>query len=254
MKTHAMITGGTRGIGYGIAKALADDGVSLVLCGRRAQEEVENVLSPLRDKTDVTYFSADIGDAEERKHLLENVFAAVDSIEVLINNAGMAPRERRDILDATEESFEEIIRVNLQAPYFLTQAIARQMCAESSDASMHRCIINIGSVSATLLSLNRGEYCIAKAGVAMATRLWARRLAEENIAVYEVQPGITLTDMTAGVKEKYDTLIAEGLVPQKRWGTPEDIGRIVAALVRGDMPYSTGTVIHADGGMTLHSL
>ncbi|MBU4400684.1 MAG: 3-ketoacyl-ACP reductase, partial [Planctomycetes bacterium] len=172
-------------------------------------------------------------------------------LHVLVNNAGVAPKTRADILEATEASFEHVMRTNLQGPYFLTQASANWMIEQKrSDPDWRGCIVNISSVSATAASVQRGEYCISKAGIGMATRLWAARLGEFDIPVFEVRPGIIQTDMTAGVREKYDKLLAEGLAIQRRWGTPEDVGKAVAALARGDLTYSTGQIIMVDGGMT----
>ena len=160
-----------------------------------------------------------------------------------------------DILDAAEDSYEWVMKINLQGPYFLTQAVARWMIEQKQrDAGWRGCIINISSISATVASTSRGEYCISKAGVSMATRLWAARLGEFDIPVYEIRPGVIATDMTAGVKEKYDKLIAEGLCIQRRWGQPDDIGRAAAALARGDLAYSTGQVVMVDGGLTIPRL
>lgn len=252
MKT-AMVTGGTRGIGYGIAQALARDGWRLVLCGRRAEEEVQSAVRVLG--ADAVYVQADIGTAEGRARLVDVVVERCGVINLLVNNAGIGPRERVDMLEASEENFEEVLRVNLQGPYFLTQAVARQMVEQKRrNQDEVGCIVNITSISATVASVNRGEYCVAKAGLSMASKLWAVRLAEFGISVYEVRPGIIATDMTAGVKEKYDKLIENGLLLEPRWGRPEDIGRIVAALARGDMPYATGQVIVADGGLTITRL
>ena len=176
-------------------------------------------------------------------------------LHVLVNNAGMAPRVRADLLEAGEDSFERLMRVNLQGPYFLTQAVARWMLEQKrADAAWTGAVVFVTSTSATMASTNRGEYCVSKAGLAMASQLWAVRLAETGIPVYEVRPGIIRTDMTAPVTEKYDRLIGEGVVPQGRWGTPEDVGRVVAALARGDAPYSTGAVIAVDGGLTIPRL
>ena len=177
------------------------------------------------------------------------------AINALVNNAGRAPRVRADLLDASEDSFEEVLRTNLQGPYFLTQAIARdQVERRRADPAFAATIVFITSVSAEFVSVNRGEYCVSKAGASMAARLFAARLAAERIPVYEVRPGIIATDMTAAVKDVYDSRIAEGLVPERRWGQPEDVGRIVAALVRGDLPYATGSVITVDGGLSIPRL
>jgi NAD(P)-dependent dehydrogenase (short-subunit alcohol dehydrogenase family) len=170
-----------------------------------------------------------------------------------VNNAGVAPKERRDVLETTEESFDYIIETNLKGPYFLTQSIANLMIGfKKKDANYRGCIINISSVSAIVASVNRGEYCISKAGVSMATKLWATRLGEYDLPVYEIQPGVIKTDMTAGVTAKYDKLISEGLMLQPRWGLPEDVGRAVAMMARGDIGFSTGQVVMVDGGQTVH--
>jgi NAD(P)-dependent dehydrogenase (short-subunit alcohol dehydrogenase family) len=186
--------------------------------------------------------------------MLDEIETEFGRLNILINNAGIAPRERKDILEASEESFAELIQTNLQGPYFLTQAVANRMIKQSRENDFSGCIVNISSISAVVASVNRGEYCISKAGISMATQLFATRLAEFGIPVYEVRPGIIKTDMTAGVTEKYDRLIGEGLTLQKRWGTPEDVGNAVLALVSGLMPYSTGQVIMVDGGMTVRRL
>lgn len=252
----ALVTGGTRGIGLGIARALAADGFDLAVCGLRAAGEVEPVLAGLRAPgVEVAYARADVGERSERERLVAEVRERFLRLHVLVNNAGVAPAERSDVLEATEESFERLLRVNLRGPYFLTQAVARWMIDQKRvDAGWAGAIVNVTSVSATVASTSRGEYCVSKAGLAMASQLWAARLAGEGIPVYEVRPGIIRTDMTAGVVEKYDRLIAAGLVPQGRWGTPEDVGRVVASLARGDAPYSTGAVVVVDGGLTIPRL
>jgi NAD(P)-dependent dehydrogenase (short-subunit alcohol dehydrogenase family) len=174
---------------------------------------------------------------------------------VLVNNAGVAPEERADLLEAGEESFDRLLRINLKGPHFLTQAVARWMIEQKeASADYAGCIVNVTSISAVVASPDRGEYCVSKAGLAMASRLWAVRLADVGIPVYEVRPGIIRTDMTAGVAGKYDALIEDGLVPEGRWGTPEDVGRAVAALALGEVPYATGSVLVVDGGLTLPRL
>jgi NAD(P)-dependent dehydrogenase (short-subunit alcohol dehydrogenase family) len=176
-------------------------------------------------------------------------------LDVLVNNAGVAPDVRADVLEATEESFDRVVGINLKGPYFLTQLVARWMIEQrENDANFRGVIVNVSSVSATEASINRGDYCISKAGVAMATQLWAHRLAEFGIAVYEVRPGIITTDMTAPVKEKYERLIANGLTVENRWGTPEDVGRAIAVLARGELTYASGNVLNIDGGLTLRRL
>jgi NAD(P)-dependent dehydrogenase (short-subunit alcohol dehydrogenase family) len=252
----ALVTGGTRGIGFGIARALARDGWNLALCGTRDAADVAPVLEQLRAPgADVIYEAADIASASDRQRLVHAVGAKYGVLNALVNNAGRGPRQRTDLLDATEQSFEELIRTNLQGPYFLTQAIARaQVERRRTDAAFPAAIVFITSVSAEMASINRGEYCVSKAGLSMAARLFAVRLAPDGIPVYEVRPGIIETDMTAGVKAAYDTRIAEGLVPERRWGTPDDVGRIVAALLRGDAPYATGSIINVDGALSVPRL
>ncbi len=253
-KPVALVTGGSRGIGYGIAQKLAEEGYDLAICGRRSAADVDESLDPLRKAGgEVLYMRADIGSGNDRASLLDAVWERFGRLDVLVNNAGMAPRERRDILEATEESFDEVMGTNLRGPYFLTQAAARRM-VEASKEGLRGSIVFITSVSSTVASVSRGEYCLSKAALSMAARLWAVRLAEFGINVYEVRPGVISTDMTSGVKEKYDSLFSDGLALQQRWGTPEDVGRAVAALVRGDFPYSTGQAINVDGGMTVGRL
>ncbi len=256
MAKVSLVTGGGRGIGLGIAKCLVGEGHNLVICGRRPETKVRDALSALRKAgVEVLYIQADIACRDDRSHLIEKIEGHFGGLNVLVNNAGMAPENRADILEATEESYDRVMDVNLKGPYFLTQAVARWMIKQKqADSNYEGCVINISSISATVASPSRGEYCISKAGLSMATRLWAARLGEFGIPVYEVRPGIVMTDMTAGVKNKYDRLIAGGAVIQPRWGLPEDIGRAVAMLVRGDLVYSTGQVIMVDGGLTVHRL
>jgi NAD(P)-dependent dehydrogenase (short-subunit alcohol dehydrogenase family) len=252
----ALITGGTRGIGYGCAEALAAEGHDLALCGMRTPDQVADVLAPLREHgAEVLYLQADVGSRSDRRNLIAGVRNHFGRLHVLVNNAGVAPTERRDLLEATEESFERLLRINLQGPYFLIQAAANWMIEQQqADPNFQGRIINVTSVSSVMASTNRGEYCVSKAGLTMATRLWAARLGEFDIPVYEVQPGVIATDMTKAVKEKYDRLIAEGLMVQPRWGQPADVGRTIAMLARGDLAYSTGQVIAVDGGLMLPRL
>jgi 3-oxoacyl-[acyl-carrier protein] reductase len=255
MKKVALITGGSRGIGLGIATTLAKAGFDLAINGVRPREAVQDTITLLQSLgARILYCQADIANKESRAKMLDEIETEFGRLNILINNAGIAPRERKDILEASEESFAELIQTNLQGPYFLTQAVANRMIKQSRENDFSGCIVNISSISAVVASVNRGEYCISKAGISMATQLFATRLAEFGIPVYEVRPGIIKTDMTAGVKEKYDRLIGEGLTLQKRWGTPEDVGNAVLALVSGLMPYSTGQVIMVDGGMTVRRL
>jgi NAD(P)-dependent dehydrogenase (short-subunit alcohol dehydrogenase family) len=190
-----------------------------------------------------------------RRTFVDRTRTRFDRLDILVNNAGVAPLERRDLLDATEESFERVLGINLRGPYFLMQAVAPWMIEQQrADASFSGVIVNMTSISATVVSTNRGEYCVSKAGLAMASRIWAVRLAEYGINVYDVRPGVIRSDMTSGVEAKYDRLIEEGLIPQARWGNPEDVGKVVAMLARGDMAYSTGQVLMVDGGMMLSRL
>ena len=252
----AVVTGGTRGIGLGIARALAREGWNLAICGTRPGGDVASTLEELRGfGADVTYQAADIGSRDDRARLVDALHSTYGAVNALVNNAGRAPRVRADLLDAGEESFEELIRTNLQGPYFLTQAIAREQAARrQAEPSFSATIVFVTSVSAEMASVSRGEYCVSKAGLSMAARLFAVRLAPHGIPVYEVRPGIIATDMTAGVKASYDQRIADGLVPERRWGTAEDVGRIVAALLRGDAPHATGSIINVDGGLSLPRL
>lgn len=256
MNRVALVTGGTRGIGLGIAQALAQEGFDLMLCGRREAADVQATLEALQAQgTTVAYTQADVSNPTDREALVAACKDRFGRLHVLVNNAGVAPAERNDILEATEASFERVVRINLQGPYFLTQAVANWMIdQQKADTHFQGTIVNITSISSTLASPNRGEYCISKAGLSMASQLWAVRLAEYGIPVFDVRPGIIHTDMTSGVQAKYDRLIKEGLVPEKRWGLPEDVGKAVAMLTRGDLPYATGQVLMVDGGLTLPRL
>lgn len=255
MKKIALITGGSRGIGLGIARHLAKAGFSLVINGVRAESEVKDVVKALSADTEVIYCQGDIGSVKDRESIINSVKKKFGRLHVLVNNAGVAPKERRDILEATEESFDRVVSTNLKGTYFLTQQAANWMVEQKRlDKDFDGSIIIVSSVSATVASINRGEYCISKAGLSMATQLFAARLGEFNIPVYEVRPGIIDTDMTAGAKEKYDKLIAEGLTVTARWGFPDDVGKAVASLAAGHFPYSTGQVLMVDGGLTISRL
>ena len=249
-----LVTGGTRGIGAGIVESLVSHGFSVGYCGRKKSSESDARAAALEAEHHVRVraYGCDISDAASRTALLSAFEQDFGMPDILVNNAGVAPAVRADLLEMGEESFERLIRTNLQGPFFLTQAVAKRMLANpSTGAAVFRCIINIGSVSADYASINRGEYCLSKAGVAMATKLWAVRLADAHIPVYELRPGVIRSDMTAVVTEKYDKLIADGLTLQRRWGTPADIGRAVAMLATGSLAYSTGEVIHVDGGLSV---
>ncbi len=255
-KKVALITGAGRGIGLGTARCLAANGCDIVVCDVHEEETIAAALDEVRELgAEVLYCRSDVSDPDARRTMMDHIRQRFGRLSVLVNNAGVAPKVRADILEATEESFERLMRINLQGPYFLTQAAANWMIQQrDEDDVFEGCIINISSISATVASPSRGEYCISKAGVSMATQLWAARLGEFGIGVYEIRPGVIKTDMTAPVQEKYDKLIAEGLCVQPRWGLPEDVGRAVAMLVRGDLSYSTGQVIMVDGGLTVQRL
>ena len=250
MKKVALVTGGSRGIGFGIATHLANAGFALAINGVRDESQVD--LSVFKD---AIYVRGNIASSSDRSAMISKVRQHFGQLNLLVNNAGMAPRERRDILEATEESFDEVVLTNLKGTYFLTQLAANWMIEQKkSNPGFDAMIVNISSISATVASINRGEYCVSKAGLSMTTQLFAARLGEFNIPVFEVRPGVIDTDMTSGAKAKYDKLIAEGLTVQKRWGFPDDVGKVVAALASGSFPYSTGQVIMVDGGLTIPRL
>ncbi len=255
-KPIAFITGSSRGIGLGVAEHLARKGFDLAINGIRDETAVMEVLARLRTLgANVIYCQGSIADAQARAAMLARINAHFGQLNVLVNNAGIAPSVRADILEATEASFDQLLNTNLKGAYFLTQAAANWMIKQKAEsADFQASIITISSISATVASVNRGDYCISKAGLSMATQLFAVRLGEFGIPVYEVRPGIIKTDMTAGVSAKYDKLIADGLTVQPRWGLPDDVGRAVAALAGGDFPYSTGQVFMIDGGLTLAKL
>ncbi|MEI8334421.1 MAG: 3-ketoacyl-ACP reductase [Chloroflexota bacterium] len=252
----ALITGGTRGIGLGIARRLAAEGWRLAINGRRPDDAVAPVVEELRASgTDVVYVRGDISLTAARPAIVDRTLVAFGRIDALVNNAGIASPGRLDFLDATEEAWDLVLDTNLKGPYFLTQAVARVMIRQSEVEPGSRCrIVTIGSINATVASVHRGDYCASKAGLGIVSRVFAVRLAEHGIDAFEIRPGLILTDMTAPVKETYDTLIADGLTLERRWGTPDDVGRAVAALLRGDLPYATGQVIVVDGGFTVDVL
>lgn len=256
MERTALITGGSRGIGFGIAEALAKQGYNLAINGRRQKEDVSAALDSLRrSNINAHYYQADIAVIQDHEPMLKAIEKDLGPVHVLINNAGMAPRERKDLLEMGPESYREVMSANLEGPFFLTQQLAKKMIRHKEEnPDFPAMIINMGSISATVASVQRGEYCLSKAGMAMMTSLFAARLGEYDIPVYEIRPGVIATDMTKGVKEKYDTLIEEGLSLQKRWGLPSDIGKAVISVVSGHFPFSTGQVFMVDGGMTVARL
>lgn len=256
-----LVTGASRGLGRGIAVELARAGYSVavnyvgnapaaqetIAACRAAAPHPEQAFRPIQ---------ADVARREDRERLLAEVLRDFGQLDALVNNAGIAPKQRADLTATSEASFEELIRTNLQGPHFLTQAVARHWLEARPSTTLpggHK-IVFVTSVSANTASVNRGEYCISKAGLAMAAQLWATRLAGENIQVVELRPGIMATDMTAGVKQKYDDLMRSGLVPQQRWGEASDVGLAVRAVVSGQFPFSTGAVIPIDGGLQLRRL
>ncbi|NDJ52974.1 MAG: 3-ketoacyl-ACP reductase [Chloroflexi bacterium] len=254
----ALVTGGSRGIGRGIVIGLARQGWTVVI-NYRGHAEAAALVTREADAVGGkgVALRGDIAVSADRKRLVERCVAQCGQINLLVNNAGMAPRQRRDILEATYTSYYEVMAVNLKGPYFLTQLVARQMIQqiEAGASAEQHLIINIGSISAYTSSPGRGEYCLSKAGMGMMTALYADRLAEYGIRVFEIRPGIIETDMTEAVQGKYDQLIEEGnLTPIARWGQPEDVSQAVLALVTGAFPFSTGEVINVDGGFHLRRL
>jgi NAD(P)-dependent dehydrogenase (short-subunit alcohol dehydrogenase family) len=256
-----LVTGASRGLGRGVALSLAKEGYDVAIhyaSNREAAEEAAQICRDAAPDKGQKFFpvTAQLASASERAAMIDTVLGEFGRIDGLVNNAGIAPKLRADIIEATEESFDEVIAVNLRGPYFLSQLVAKWWLAHPGESRLPGGykLVFVTSISVHTASVNRGEYCIAKAGLSMASQLWSVRLAGDGVQVYEVRPGVMKTDMTAKVTDKYDKLIAEGLVPQLRWGTPEDLGLSVAALCRGDFPFSTGAVIDVDGGFQLRRL
>ena len=249
----ALVTGGSRGIGRGICAELARAGYAVAVNyagNEAAARETQGLLAGV----DSVILRGDVSRAADRQGLVDAVLARWGRIDVLVNNAGITSVGRRDLLEATEESWDQVLGVNLKGPYFLSQRVATEMLRLAGTVPDYRpAVVNISSVSAYALSTQRGDYCVSKAGMSMMTQLYALRLADQGVRVYEVRPGVIDTDMTAGARERYTQLLAEGLAPLRRWGTPEDVGRAVAALVTGALPYSTGDVINIDGGFHLRA-
>lgn len=248
MKT-ALVTGSSRGIGRGIADMLRENGYTVIYSGTRPDR-------PADLPEDCDYFPCNIADAAQRQAILAHVAEAWGRLDLLVNNAGVAPLERRDLLDMDEASFDRVIGINLKGTLFMCQAAAKVMLdgLQAGLADYHPRMVNIGSLSAYTSSISRGEYCISKAGVGMVTKLFADRLADAGIPVFEVRPGIIDTDMTRVVHEKYDRLIAEGLLPIRRFGKPEDVAKMVLACASGLLDYAAGQVLDADGGFALRRL
>jgi 3-oxoacyl-[acyl-carrier protein] reductase len=256
MRGVALITGGTRGIGLGIAKRLALEGIDLALNGVRPESDVEAVLDELRKSgVRVEYLSGNIAERADRESILAGVKEKFGTLNFLINNAGVAPRVRADVLEVAEEDFDHLMDINLRGTFFLSQSVANWMTEmRKADLETALSIVNITSVSARLASTNRAAYCMAKAGLSMMSQVLAVRLAEFAIPVYEIQPGIIETDMTEKVKSIYQERIEKGLTLESRMGKPEDVGKVVAALLRGDLPYATGQILSVDGGLMVGRL
>ncbi len=256
MKKIAIVTGSRRGIGLATVKKLMSDGYTAVLCDVVEKEEVKDLLEELNRQGEADYFRCDISVPEDREALMDVVTEKYGRIDALVNNAGVACKQRLDILETTVESVERLLRINLEGTFFMCQAGAKRMIAMKKaglpDYNPH--IVNIASMSSYTSSVSRGEYCMSKAGISMVTKLFADRLAEEGISVFEVRPGIIMTDMTAVVKEKYEKLIAEGVTPIRRFGQPEDVANCVSAACSGLLDFGTGTVLNADGGFHIQRL
>lgn len=252
----ALVTGGSRGIGRGIALALGAAGWTVVVNYRGNAEAATDVANAITTEGGQALpLQANIGQAADRERLVQHIMATYGRIDLLVNNAGIAPRQRGDLLDMTEDSYDEVLDVNLKGPFFLTQRVARTMIELVGSGTVTAPkIVNISSISAYTSSPNRGQYCLSKAGLSMLTLVFADRLAEHGINVYEVRPGIIATDMTSAVTAKYDALIANGLTPIQRWGQPDDVAKAVLAIAEGYLPFSTGEVINVDGGFHFRRL
>ena len=256
MKKVAIVTGSRRGIGLAIAKKMLADGYLTVLCATTPEEDVKELLEELNRLGEARYLSCDISKKEDRVRLLDTVVETFGRLDVVVNNAGVACRERLNILETTPESFERLMHINCEGTFFMCQGAANRMiaCQQKGLEDYHPRIINISSISAYTSSVSRGEYCISKAGISMVTQLFADELADRGIPVFEVRPGIIQTDMTACVHDKYEKLIAEGITPIRRFGQPEDVANCVSAACTGLLDFGTGTVLNADGGFHLRRL
>ena len=255
MKKTALITGASRGIGLAAAKRLGRDGFRLALVSRSPEEKVREALESLTEQgSEWIYIQADVGSHEDRERIVRTAVERCGRIDVLVNNAGVAPKVRADLLEMTEESFDRVLNINTKGNMFLTQLVARQMIRQPMEGKKRGTIINISSCSAEVSSISRGEYCVSKAGISMLTKLYADRLAPEGILVHEVRPGVIETDMTSGVRDKYDRLIAQGVFPIARWGTPEDVAGAVSVLAGDEFLCTTGDSIDVDGGFHIRRL
>ena len=255
MKKTAIVTGGSRGIGFAIARRLGLDGFAVVIFATTPEDKNRENLKLLEaDGTEYHYVQGNVGSTEDRQRLVAEAVSRFGGIHVLVNNAGVAPKVRNDLLEMTEESFDYVIGINTKGTMFLTQAVAKQMIKQPIAGKKRGTIVNVSSCSAEVSSVNRGEYCVSKAGVSMLTTLYADRLAREGILVHEVRPGVISTDMTAGVHEKYESLIEQGIFPIARWGTPEDVAGAVSAFCGDAFLYTTGNYIDIDGGFHIKRL
>lgn len=255
MKKTAVITGSSRGIGLATAKQLAADGYNIVMVATGDREKNEKAVKETEALgATVLYVKADVSKSDDRKRIVDEAVKAFGRIDVLVNNAGVAPLVRADLLEMTEESYDRVMTVNTKSNMFMTQEVAKVMVKQEIVNGRRGCIVNISSCSAEVSSTSRGEYCVSKAGISMLTTLYADRLAGEGIIVNEVRPGVILTDMTAAVEEKYSALIKDGLFPIARWGTPEDVANAVSALVSDKFLYTTGNHIDVDGGFHIKRL
>ncbi len=255
MEKTAIVTGASRGIGYAIAKQLGLDGYQVVILATGTREKYEEALQKLTSLGIIWhYVQGSIDSPQDRKRLLEETLRRFGRVDVLVNNAGVAPLERKDILEMSEESFDRVIGINTKGTLFLTQLVANQMLKQEWIGKKRGTIVNVGSCSAEVSSTSRGEYCISKAGVSMVTQLFADRLAPEGILVHEVRPGVIATDMTSAVKEKYDAMLKQGVFPIKRWGTPEDVADAVSVFCSDKILYTTGSYLDIDGGFHIRRL
>ncbi len=255
MKRTAIVTGGSRGIGYAIAKRLGLDGMNVVIMATAPREKYTDALDGLSALgIEWHYVRGSVDDASDRERFLRETLERFGRVDVLVNNAGVAPLERRDLLEMTEESFDRVLDINAKGAMFLTQIVAKQMISQEKIFAGKGNIVNVGSCSAEVSSTSRGEYCVSKAAVSMLTTLFADRLAAEGIVVNEVRPGVIATDMTKAVSEKYDRLIKHGVFPIARWGTPEDVADMVSVFASEKVLYTTGNYVDVDGGFHIKRL
>ncbi len=255
MKKTALVTGASRGIGYAIAKKLGSQGFQVVIMATGPEEKYADALNKLSEEgIDWFYVQGSIDSAEDRERVVKEAAAHYGRIDVLVNNAGVAPKERKDLLEMTEDSFDRVMDINTKGTMFLTQLVAKQMISQEQIFSIKGHIVNVGSCSANVVSTSRGEYCMSKAAVYMLTQLFADRLAPEGIVVNEVRPGVIATDMTSVVTEKYDKMIADGVFPIARWGQAEDVANMVAYFCSDEVTYTTGNYVDVDGGFHIKRL